>query len=146
MKILNTNRKLYHDYFVEEKFEAGIVLTGSEVKSCKAGSIDLSNAYITIERCELIIHEMFIGYFKNSGYVKHVEKAKRKLLMHKREILRLTQIVSKKGFTLLPAKIYLAGNLIKVEVCLCKGKHSYDKRESLKSEEINRELRRIVKN
>lgn len=145
MKSLYTNRKAYHDFFIEEKFEAGIVLQGSEVKSCVSGNINLSDAYISIDGCELIMYNSFIAQYNNAGYIKHVEKCKRKLLMHKKEILKLKQEVNIKGYTLIPISFYLnKTRKIKVEIALAKGKHNYDKRNSLKETDSKKEIRNFL--
>ena len=144
MKFLYTNKKAYHNYFIEEKYEAGIVLVGSEVKSCKNGHIDLSDSYISIDKGELILHNSFIAHYQNAGYSKHIEKTNRKLLMHKREILKLFQQINIKGFTLIPLSFYLKNGKVKVEIALAKGKHNYDKRETLKEKDIKREIQRLI--
>ena len=114
---LYKNRKAYHNYFIEDTFEAGIVLSGSEVKSCAEGHIDLSDAYITIDKGELMMYNSFIAQYNHSGYCKHVEKCKRKLLMHKKEILKLNQEINIKGFTLIPVSFYMnKRGKIKVEI------------------------------
>jgi SsrA-binding protein len=138
---LYKNRKAYHNYFIEDTFEAGIVLSGSEVKSCVEGHIDLSDAYITIDKGELIMYNSFIAQYNHSGYCKHVEKCKRKLLMHKKEILKLYQEINIKGFTLIPLSFYMnKRGKIKVEIALAKGKHNYDKRNVLKEKTMKKEM------
>ena len=127
MKNLYTNKKAFHNYFILQKFEAGIVLTGSEVKSCKHSRIDLTDSYVSIDRNELILHNSFIAHYKNSGYVYHIEKQDRKLLMHKKEILKFKQDLFIKG-----------------EIALAKGKHNYDKREDLKEKETKKEIKKFV--
>ena len=145
MKPLYTNRKAYHDFFIDERFEAGIVLQGSEVKSCVSGHINLSDAYITIDNGELIMYNSFIAQYNNAGYTKHIEKCKRKLLMHKKEILKLKQEVNIKGYTLIPISFYInKSGKIKVEIALARGKHNYDKRNSLKEKEVKKELKRYL--
>ena len=125
MKKLYRNKKAYFDYFIEEKFEAGIVLQGTEVKSCRSGHIDLTDAYVTIDNGELIMYNSFIAQYNNAGYSKHIEKCKRKLLMHKKEILKLHQEVNIKGFTLIPLSFYENNGKVKVEIGLinCSGKY-----------------------
>lgn len=144
MKNLYTNKKAFHNYFILQKFEAGIVLTGSEVKSCKHSRIDLTDSYVSIDRNELILHNSFIAHYKNSGYVYHIEKQDRKLLMHKKEILKFKQDLFIKGLTLIPLAFYLKNGLIKVEIALAKGKHNYDKREDLKEKETKKEIKKFV--
>ena len=138
---LYKNRKAYHNYFIEDTFEAGIVLSGSEVKSCVEGHINLTDAYITIDKGELIMYNSFIAQYNHSGYCKHVEKCKRKLLMHKKEILKLYQEINIKGFTLIPLSFYMnKRGKIKVEIALAKGKHNYDKRNVLKEKTMKKEM------
>lgn len=145
MKILYSNKKAFHDFFIEEKYEAGIVLNGSEVKSCMNGHINLSDAYVTIDDGELIMYNSFIAQYNHSGYIKHEEKCKRKLLMHKKEILKLKQEVNIKGYTLIPISFYInKSGKIKVEIALAKGKKNYDKRNSLKEKEVKKEIKRYL--
>jgi SsrA-binding protein len=145
MKILYRNKKALFNYFIEDKYEAGIILSGTEVKSCKLGHIDLSDSFISIDKGDLILNNSFIADYKHSGYSKHIEKCKRKLLMHKKEILKLHQEVNIKGYTLIPLSFYENKGLIKVEVALAKGKHTFDKRESLKEKTSKREIERFLK-
>lgn len=144
MKILYTNRKAFHDYFINDKFEAGIVLCGSEVKSCTNGNINLQDAYVIIDKGELILYNSFIAQYNNSGYARHVEKRERKLLMHKKEILKLSQEINIKGYTLIPISFYIKNGKIKVELALAKGKHNYDKRNSLKEKDTKKEIRKFL--
>ena len=145
MKILlYSNKKAFHDFFIEEKYEAGIVLNGSEVKSCMYGNVSLSDAYVTIDNGELIMYNSFIAQYNHSGYIKHEEKCKRKLLMHKKEILKLNQEINVKGFTLIPISFYINNGKIKVEIALAKGKKNYDKRKSLKEKDVNNEIKRYL--
>ena len=145
MKILlYSNKKAFHDFFIEEKYEAGIVLNGSEVKSCMYGNVSLSDAYVTIDNGELIMYNSFIAQYNHSGYIKHEEKCKRKLLMHKKEILKLNQEINVKGFTLIPISFYINNGKIKVEIALAKGKKNYDKRNSLKEKDVKKEIKRYL--
>ena len=145
MKILlYSNKKAFHDFFIEEKYEAGIVLNGSEVKSCMYGNVSLSDAYVTIDNGELIMYNSFIAQYNHSGYIKHEEKCKRKLLMHKKEILKLNQEINVKGFTLIPISFYINNGKIKVERALAKGKKYYDKRNSLKEKDVKKEVKRYL--
>lgn len=144
MKILYSNKKAFYDFFIEEKYEAGIVLNGSEVKSCMNGHINLSDAYVTIDDGELIMYNSFITQYNHSGYIKHEEKCKRKLLMHKKEILKLNQEINVKGFTLIPISFYINNGKIKVEIALARGKKNRDKRNSLKEKEVKKEIKRYL--
>lgn len=143
MKILYSNKKAFHDFFIEEKYEAGIVLNGSEVKSCMNGHINLSDAYVTIDDGELIMYNSFIAQYNHSGYIKHEEKCKRKLLMHKKEILKLNQEIKIKGYTLIPTLFYIKNGKIKVEIALAKGKKNFDKRDVLKDRLLKCEVEKF---
>lgn len=145
-KVICTNRKAFHDYFIFEKYEAGISLTASEVKSCiEECGVNLTDAYISIDKNRLVLNNSFIAKYFNAFTWNHEERAKRYLLMHKREILRLNQKIKTKGYTLIPLSLYINNNKIKVEVGLCKGKKSYDKREALKEKQDKIEMIRKIK-
>ena len=146
-KVLITNRQAGHEYFILEKFEAGIVLSGDEVKSIKMGNANLKEAFIYAETGGLVIKNMHVStYEKTDGFTKHDTRRDRKLLMHKLEILRLKQKVEKKGLTLIPLRIYLKGALIKVELGLCQGKHTFDKKQDLMDKDNKRFVERQLKN
>ena len=146
-KVLITNRQAGHEYFILEKFEAGIVLSGDEVKSIKMGNANLKEAFIYAETGGLVIKNMHVStYEKTDGFTKHDTRRDRKLLMHKLEILRLKQKVEKKGLTLIPLRIYLKDALIKVELGLCQGKHTFDKKQDLMDKDNKRFVERQLKN
>ena len=146
-KVLITNRQAGHEYFILEKYEAGIVLGGDEVKSIKMGNANLKEAFIYAEDGGLVIKNMPVSaYEKTDGFTKHDTRRDRKLLMHKLEILRLKQKVEKKGLTLIPLRIYLKGALIKVELGLCQGKHTFDKKQDLMDKDNKRFVERQLKN
>ena len=146
-KVLITNRQAGHEYFILEKYEAGIVLSGDEVKSIKMGNANLKEAFIYAETGGLVIKNMHVStYEKTDGFTKHDTRRDRKLLMHKLEILRLKQKVEKKGLTLIPLRIYLKGALIKVELGLCQGKHTFDKKQDLMDKDSKRFVERQLKN
>lgn len=143
-KTICTNKKAFHDYFIHEKFEAGIVLSGCEIKSVCEGKINLQDGYATIDKGELYLYNMFISHYTNGTYFNLPEKRTRKLLMHKKEILKISHQIKEKGFTLIPLSLYKNNyGKVKVELALVKGKHNYDKRESLKTKELKRELNGI---
>ena len=146
-KIICTNRAASHEYFILEKIEAGIVLEGSEVKSLRLGNVNLKDSFCLVYNGELIIKNMHIAVYDKSGAF-NVRDARRdrKLLLHKNEIIRLKQDVEKKGLTLIPLKLYFKQALIKMELGLCKGKHTYDKKRSLMEKDISREKEREIKN
>ena len=143
MEILN--RKARHDYFIKEEFECGIVLTGTEIKSIREGSCNIGDSYGHIRKGELFVLNMFIGVYKEGNIFNHQETRTRKLLMHKNEIIKLDNKVKLEGYTLIPLKVYFKNNKVKVLLGLCKGKKDYDKRESIKERDIERELNKKFK-
>ena len=145
--VISLNRSATHDYFIVDRYEAGIVLDGGEVKSLRAGNVNLKDSFCLVYNGELIIKNMHIAVYDKSGAF-NVKDAKRdrKLLLHKNEIIRLKQDVEKKGLTLVPLKIYFKQALIKMELGLCKGKHTYDKKRSIMEKDISREKEREIKN
>lgn len=145
MKIIAENRKARHDYIVEESFETGIVLKGTEVKSMRSGRINLKDSYAQIENGELFIHGMHISPYEH-GNIFNVDPLRpRKLLMHKREIMRLYGKVKTDGLTLVPIKVYFERDKVKVELALVRGKKLYDKRESEAQKSAKREMDRAIK-
>ena len=147
MKILAENRVARHEYFIDDTYEAGISLDGGEVKSVRAGSVNLRDSFCVIKNAEVFIKNMHIAVYDKSGAFNTSDsKRARRLLLHKSEIRRLIGKVNEKGYTLVPLKIYLKQSLIKVEVGLCKGKHTYDKKQSIKERDLDRSARRDVKN
>lgn len=146
MKILATNRVANHNYFILQTFEAGIVLEGCEVKSLRAGKADLKDAFVLVTSAgELMLKNMYIAPYEKAGIVKLDDRRDRKLLMHKQEIAKLKDKVQQKGFTLVPLKVYLKDQYVKVDIGLAKGKHTYDKKDSLKEKDLEREARRELK-
>lgn len=146
MKVIIENREARFEYFIEDTYEAGISLDGGEVKSIKAGNVNLKDAYCSIYNAELFVKGMHIAvYDKVGSYNVRDSRRERRLLLHKSEINRLIGKVNEKGFTLVPLKVYLKGSLIKVEVGLCKGKHTYDKKQTIKEKDIDRETQRQLK-
>ena len=147
MKIIATNRKANFEYFIISTFEAGIVLVGSEVKSVRLGHTNLKDSFITFNKDgEAFIKNMHITEYKDAHFDKVDEKRSRKLLLNKQEIKKLQQKVMEKGFTCIPLKIYLKDNLIKLEIALVKGKHLFDKKDSLKEKDIARDTQKQMKN
>ncbi len=143
--VLATNRKAYHDYTVLEKFEAGIHLCGTEVKSCRARAIQLQEGYIHIENGRVLLENVHIAPYDFGNRFNHRPNQTRELLMHRREILKLAQTVKTKGGTLIPLKFYLKGGLVKVEIAYCQGKTHADKRETLRQRDSDMEIRRALK-
>ena len=145
IKIAAQNRKAYHDYFVEEKYEAGIELAGTEVKSIRAGTVNLKDAYCGVKDGELFVHGIHISpYEKGNIFNKDPERVRR-LLMHKREIRKLHAMVKQDGYTLVPLSLYFKESRVKVEVGLCKGKKNYDKRAAIAQRDTRREIERTMK-
>jgi ssrA-binding protein len=143
MEILN--RKARHDYFIEEEYECGIVLTGTEIKSIRDGKANIKDSYAIIRKNELFLLNMFISHYKEGNIFNHNETRTRKLLMHKKEILKLNDKIALQGYTLIPLKVYFKSNKAKVLLGLCKGKKNYDKRESIKERDIKRQLDKDTK-
>ncbi len=142
MKIIAQNRKAYHDYFVEEKYEAGISLAGTEVKSLRLGQVNLKDAYCRTDGHEIFVIGMHISPYEKGNIFNKDPMRERKLLMHKREILKLFMEVKKDGYSLIPLSLYFKDARVKVEVGLCKGKKLYDKREALAQKDMQRDMER----
>jgi len=145
IKTVATNRKAYHNYHIGESLEAGIALTGSEIKSVRAGRVSLGDAYVRPEHRELWLVNAHIARYEASSYMGHEPMRPRKLLLHRKEILALASKVAEKGLTIVPTRVYFKGHLAKVEIALAKGKKLYDKREAIARREVDRELARAVK-
>lgn len=144
-KFFAQNRKAYHDYHIEETFEAGIVLTGTEVKSIRAGRANLKDSYARIENNEIFLHNMHISPYEQGNRYNHEPLRVRKLLMHRREISRFIGLTREKGYTLVPTKVYPVKGFIKVEIALARGKKLYDKRDALAEKEAKRDIERAFK-
>ena len=145
VKIVANNRKAFYNYHIGDSYEAGIVLTGSEIKSVRMGRISLGDAYVRPEKGELWLNNMHIARYESSSYLGHDQKRPRKLLLHKKEIKNLTSQIAEKGLTIVPTKLYIKGHVAKVEIALAKGKRQYDKREAINKREVERELARTTK-
>jgi SsrA-binding protein len=145
IKVIATNRKAYHNYFVLESFEAGIALTGTEIKSVREGRISLNEAYIRPEAGELYLTGAHVARYEPGSYMSHEPTRERKLLMHRKEINLLISRIQERGLTLVPIRVYLKEGRAKLEIALAKGKKLYDKREAIAERESDRELERLVK-
>ena len=145
IKVIAKNRKAYHDYTVTDRFEAGIVLSGTEVKSVRAGKVNLRDSFCTVENGQLIVMGMHISPYEQGNIFNKDPMRKRVLLMHKREIMRLYGLVKQDGMTLVPLSVYLKGQLVKVEIGLCKGKRVHDKRAALAERSAKREIERAMR-
>lgn len=145
IKIIASNKKAYHDYYISDVFEAGLVLTGTEVKSIRAGKVNLKEAFCRIKDGEVFINNMNIAEYAFGNRENHDPTRMRKLLLHHAEIDKLIRMTEQKGLALVPTKIYFKNNYIKLEIGLGRGKKLHDKRESLKRKEADREMAKAVK-
>ncbi len=146
IKNISTNRKAYHNYHVGEGIEAGMSLTGTEIKSIRGGRVSLGDAYVRPEGGELWLMNAHIARYEAGGHESHEPTRSRKLLLHRKQIAELTREVQEKGLTLVPLRVYLKDNLAKVEIALARGKKQYDKREAIARRETDREMGRAMKN
>ena len=144
-KIIAQNKKAWHDYFVDEKYEAGIALFGTEVKSVRMGQVNLKDSYCSVKDGELFVLGMHISPYEKGNIFNREPRRERKLLMHKREIMKINGMLTQKGYTLVPLSLYFSGKNVKVELGLCRGKKLYDKRDSIVAKEVNREIDRKMK-
>lgn len=144
VKIIATNRKARHDYHIDDTFEAGMALTGTEIKSIRAGRVSLRDSFAVVKEGELWLMNAHIAPYDQGTYANHEPRRPRKLLMHRREINRIAGQLQEKGFTLVPLRLYLKNNLAKVELGLARGKKQYDKRAALRQKETRREIDRAV--
>ena len=144
-KIIAQNKKAYHDYFVDERYEAGIALYGTEVKSIRAGGVNLKDSYCSFEGGEMFVTGMHVSPYEQGNIFNREPLRERKLLMHRREIMKLQGLVGQKGYTLVPLSLYFSGSHVKVEIGLCRGKKLYDKRDSDAAREASRTMERHMK-
>ena len=145
IKQIASNRKAYHDYFVEDKYEAGIELCGTEVKSIRMGYVNLKDAFCIVKDGQMMVHGMHVSPYEKGNIFNRNPLRARRLLMHKKEILRLYGKVKQDGYALVPLSIYFKGPRIKLEVGLCKGKKLYDKRDAAAARDAKREMERHMK-
>ena len=145
-KLIADNRKARHDYFVIETYEAGIELFGTEVKSLRAGGVNLKDSYCEIDGGEMFALGVHISPYEQGNIFNREPLRPKKLLLHKREIMKLTGLVSREGYTLVPLSLYFKGSRVKMALGLCKGKKLYDKRESIAKRDANRDIERAMKN
>lgn len=144
-KLICNNKKAYHDYFIEEKFEAGLVLQGTEVKSLRAGMANLNDSFMLVREGEAYLHNLTISQYEFGNRQNHQTDRNRKLLLHRREIEKLYSRMREKGLSVVPLRLYFKDGLVKVEIGLAKGKKLYDKREDMKTKDSNRELAQALK-
>ncbi len=145
IKIIANNKKAYHEYFVDEVFEAGLVLQGTEVKSIRMGQVSIKEAYCRIRNGEVFVDNMNISPYEQGNRENHDPLRERKLLLHSYEIEKLSKKVNEKGLTLVPTKVYFKDSKAKLEIGVCRGKKLYDKRETLKRQQADREASRAIR-
>lgn len=146
IKVVADNRKAFHDYFIEEKFECGVCLSGTEVKSIRKGKINLKDSYCTIKDGEIFIVGVHISPYEQGNRFNLDPMRTRKLLMHKNEIIRLFSTIKQDGLTLVPTKVYFKDSKVKFEIGLARGKKNYDKRDAIAEKEAKRDIARTLKN
>lgn len=144
-KLICNNKKAYHDYFIEEKFEAGMVLTGTEVKSLRLGKANLNDAFAQVRGGEAFLNNLHISPYDFGNRANHDPDRARKLLLHRKEIVKLFSRIREQGYTLIPLRLYFKDGLVKAELGLAKGKKHYDKREDLKKKDHHREIDQAMK-
>lgn len=144
-KIIAKNKKAFHDFFIEETFEAGLVLKGSEIKSIRLGKANIKDAYAQVDRNEISIYNMHITPYDFGTKENHEPTRVRRLLLHRREIKRLIGLQQQQGYSLIPLKLYLKDGYAKIEIALAKGKRQYDKRETLKKKDSNRQFEKAMR-
>ncbi len=142
MEILN--RRARHDYFIDEVLEAGIALTGTEIKSIRNGSANIKDSYAIIKNNEVILLNMFVAEYKEGNIFNHEETRDRKLLLHRKEINKLIKYKEKGNYTFIPLKLYFKKNLLKVELGVCRGKKEFEKKETIKERDIQRDIRKQI--
>jgi SsrA-binding protein len=145
VKVIATNRKAHHLYHIVDTYEAGIALVGTEVKSLRQGKVSFQDSYATVERGEVVLHSLHISPYDQANRFNHDPTRPRKLLLHKGEIKRLLGKTAERGFTIVPLKVYFKGKVAKVELALAIGKRLFDRRKAIKDREVQRELRRALK-
>jgi SsrA-binding protein len=144
MKLLTNNKKVAHEYFILETYECGIVLKGTEIKSIRQGKFSIKESFVKVRNSEMYITNMNVTKYDHGNIFNHKEDRDKKLLMGKREIIKLGQKVKLEGLTLVPTKVYLKEGLCKVEIALCKGKKLYDKRQTQKEKDVEKRLQKII--
>ena len=147
IKIVAKNNKAYHDYFIEDKYEAGIVLEGNEIKSIREGKVNMNDSFCFVRGNDVRVKNMHIALYERSDAFSTKETRRdRKLLLHKSEIAKIAGKINRQGYTLVPLKLYFKDSLIKMEVALCRGKHTFDKKQSIAERDVKRQTDRDIKN
>ncbi|MBQ6551208.1 MAG: SsrA-binding protein SmpB [Lachnospiraceae bacterium] len=144
-KLIANNKKAYHDYFIEDKYDCGIALAGTEVKSLRQGACSLKESYVRIKDGQVQIYGMHISPYEKGNIFNKDPLRVRTLLLHKKEILKLTGKITEKGYTIVPLQVYFSGKLVKVEIALARGKKLYDKREAIAKKDAQRETERAFR-
>lgn len=145
IKVIVTNRKAYHEYHIIQTVEAGIALTGSEIKSVRAARVSMGDAYVKSENRQMWLYNAHIARYDAASYMGHDPVRPRKLLLHRKEIANLTSQIVQKGFTLIPLRLYIKDSYAKLEIALARGKKLYDKRETIATRETERKIQRVAK-
>lgn len=146
MKLIAQNKKANFEYFIYDRYECGIVLTGTEIKSIRNGKVSIQDSYARVKNGEMFIINMNIAKYEEGNIFNHYETRERKLLLHKKEILKITSYIEQDGYTLIPLKVYLNDGLAKIELGVCKGKKLHDKRDAIKERDLSREAQKAMKN
>lgn len=147
MKIIAVNKSASFEYFIEEKYEAGIVLEGNEIKSLRAGAVNMNDSFCFLRGNTVSVKNMHVAlYEKSDGFSTKDTRRDRKLLLHKSEIAKIAGKINRQGYTLVPLKLYFKDALVKIEIALCKGKHTYDKKQSIAERDVKRATDRAIKN
>jgi SsrA-binding protein len=147
MKIITTNKSASFEYFIEEKYEAGIQLEGNEVKSLRLGNVNMNDSFCFLREGEVCVKNMHIAlYDKSDAFSTRETRRDRKILLHKKEIDKIAGKINRQGYTLVPLKLYFKGSLVKIEVALCRGKHAYDKKQAIAERDVKRSVERDIKN
>lgn len=145
MKLLANNKKAFHDYHVLDKYECGIVLKGTEIKSIRAGKVNIKDSYCSFRHGELFVVGMHVSKYNHGNIFNHDETRNRKLLLHKRELVKLENKVNQESLSIVPLKVYIEKGLCKLEIALAKGKKTYDKRQSLKEKDMKKRMDKAIK-
>ncbi len=147
MKIITTNKTASFEYFIEEKYEAGIVLEGGEIKSLRAGNVNMNDSFCFVRGNIVSVKNMHIAHYDKSDLLASKDTRRdRKLLLHNSEIAKIAGKINRQGYTLVPLKLYFKDALVKIEVALCRGKHTYDKKQSIAERDVKRDTERAIKN
>ena len=147
MKIIAVNKSASFEYFIEEKYEAGIVLEGNEIKSLRAGAVNMNDSFCFVRGSSVSVKNMHVAlYEKSDGFSTKDTRRDRKLLLHKSEIAKIAGKINRQGYTLVPLKLYFKDSLVKMEIALCKGKHTYDKKQTIADRDVKRATDRAIKN